>query len=295
MRIHRHLFHFAILLTLSASGQTTNVIAKFDGVSPGSISDSVLVESGGKIGIGTTSPANALHLMIVDGAVNVPLKVQSTGPDSITGLSLKNDVRNWHLRVDGTDGDKLKIFDANANAYRLTVDDTGNIGIGTTTPTSKLHVIGNVTVSGSITGATVIGATYQDVAEWVPASTDMSAGTVVVLNPDKANEVQPSLHAYDTAVAGVVSPSPGVILGVPGDSKEQIATTGRVKVRVDARLLPVRIGDLLVTSDLPGTAQRSEPMTINGRQFHQPGTILGKALEPLNGGVGEILVLLSMQ
>jgi hypothetical protein len=40
---------------------------------------------------------------------------------------------------------------------------------------------------------------------------------------------------------------------------------------------------------------RSEPMSINGRPFHQPGTILGKALEPLEGGVGEILVLLSMQ
>jgi hypothetical protein len=40
---------------------------------------------------------------------------------------------------------------------------------------------------------------------------------------------------------------------------------------------------------------RSEPMMINGRAFHQPGTIIGKALEPLDGGVGEILVLLSMQ
>jgi hypothetical protein len=36
-------------------------------------------------------------------------------------------------------------------------------------------------------------------------------------------------------------------------------------------------------------------MEINGRQFHQPGTIIGKALEPLDGGVGEILVLLSLQ
>ena len=64
---------------------------------------------------------------------------------------------------------------------------------------------------------------------------------------------------------------------------------------VDARTAPVKVGDLLVTSDLPGTAMRSQPMEINGRPFHQPGTIIGKALEPLAGGVSEILVLLSMQ
>jgi hypothetical protein len=29
--------------------------------------------------------------------------------------------------------------------------------------------------------------------------------------------------------------------------------------------------------------------------IHRPGTIIGKALEPLEGGVGEILVLLSLQ
>ena len=47
--------------------------------------------------------------------------------------------------------------------------------------------------------------------------------------------------------------------------------------------------------DKEGVAIVSEPMEINGRKFHQPGTILGKALEPLKEGEGEILVLLSLQ
>ena len=38
----------------------------------------------------------------------------------------------------------------------------------------------------------------------------------------------------------------------------------------------------------------SEPIEVNGRQFHQPGTILGKALESLAEGEGEILVLLTL-
>ena len=64
---------------------------------------------------------------------------------------------------------------------------------------------------------------------------------------------------------------------------------------VDAKQGGIHVGDLLVTSDEPGMAMKSEPMDINGRKFHQPGTILGKALEPLASGHGQILVLLSLQ
>ena len=122
-----------------------------------------------------------------------------------------------------------------------------------------------------------------------------SPGTVVVLNRKHDNEVMPSHEPYDTTVAGVVSAQPGVSLGVEGADKSQIATTGRVLVNVDASQAPIEIGDLLVTSAQAGVAMKSIPMDINGRHFHQPGTILGKALEPLASGHGQILVLLSMQ
>ncbi|HEX6100842.1 MAG TPA: hypothetical protein VF432_31280 [Thermoanaerobaculia bacterium] len=471
-------------LRVISQATTENFIAKFN--STGGVTDSGVFESAtGFLGIGTTAPSNALHIRIPDGAANVPLKLETSGADSITGLSLKNDVRNWHLRVDGTDADKFKIYDANAGVYRLAIDDwgrvgintsdpksalaiygtndtfigmgpdpmgvtgsamnvgyggnsfgagsgfinvrphasaiapnpsfrimtgnvprmmitntgavgigtlapaerlhvhsddpgavfvqmqststalnsyagaryasslaatsyaahgtrditrygiplsgwseivnyagngqiigtsnptpivfgthnvervrilgDGNVGIGTPTPAAKLHVIGDIVATGSITGARVIGAKYQDLAEWVPAAADLAPGTVVVLNLEKPNEVLASSREYDVAVAGVVSEQPGIILGVEGAEKEQIATTGRVKVRVDARNRPIRIGDLLVTSGTPGMAMRSDAVDIGGHRFHKPGTIIGKALEPLADGTGEVLVLLSMQ
>jgi len=40
---------------------------------------------------------------------------------------------------------------------------------------------------------------------------------------------------------------------------------------------------------------KSEPITIGKRKMHAPGTLIGKALEPLAKGTGEILVLLSLQ
>jgi hypothetical protein len=179
---------------------------------------------------------------------------------------------------------------------RMRIRSTGEVVIGQTGNTgTKLTINGDMTATGSITGVRVLNAVYQDIAEWVPASEDMTPGTVVVLSPKNNNEVMPSGRAYDTAVAGVVSEQPGVLLGIGGASKEQIATTGRVRVRVDATASPIAIGDLLVTSGASGTAMKSIPVALGDTQIHRPGTIIGKALEPLHSGTGEILVLLSLQ
>jgi hypothetical protein len=171
----------------------------------------------------------------------------------------------------------------------MTTTNAVTIGTAFDSQTLRLTVHGGVTVDGNI------AAKYQDVAEWVPAAESMSAGTVVVLNQASINEVVPSSEPYDTTVAGVVSAQPGLILGEAARSKAKIATTGRVRVRVDASRAPIRIGDLLVTSGKRGTAMRSEPLEVAGAKLHRPGTLIGKALEPLKSGEGEILVLLSLQ
>jgi len=85
-------------------------------------------------------------------------------------------------------------------------------------------------------------------------------------------------------VAGVVSEKPGIALGESGANKVLVATTGRVLVNVDASNGPIHIGDLLVTSDVPGLAMKSEPIKIGNRKMHMPGTLIGKALEPLEKG-----------
>jgi hypothetical protein len=66
-------------------------------------------------------------------------------------------------------------------------------------------------------------------------------------------------------------------------------------MRVDATRAAIAIGDLLVSSDKPGTAMKSIPVELSGISMHRPGTIVGKALEPMPAGEGEILVLLSLQ
>jgi len=191
-------------------------------------------------------------------------------------------------------GDEYPTFGA-TNGFTYVRD---KLGVGTAPnniPDSALQVVGSAHISGDVTVDGNINAKYQDVAEWVPVAEEMPAGTVVVVSGTMKNTVGPSLHAYDTRVAGVVSAKPGLTLGEASSTKAKIATTGRVKVRVDATSHPIAMGDLLVTSDKSGAAMFSEPLDLGGVKIHRPGTLIGKALEPLPNGQGEILVLLSLQ
>jgi hypothetical protein len=190
----------------------------------------------------------------------------------------------------------LANFPGGAESIRFVVKYNGNVGIGpgvealmASNPNKHLVVAGDIEVSGNI------NAKYEDLAEWVPAASDLEAGTVVVIDGSVGNGVQASMKAYDTRVAGVVSDKPGIVLGQKAAMKETIATTGRVRVKVDATHTPIEVGDLLVTSDKPGLAMRSIPVDVAGMSLHRPGTILGKALGALASGEGEILVLLSLQ
>jgi hypothetical protein len=212
------------------------------------------------------------------------------------GLRLFADGSNSYYA--GSDYDVLQIGGTGLSAHGSYTGKTVRLVHVTNATGGDAFVIardGNATFGGNVTVTGNINAKYQDVAEWVESSQSLPAGTVVVLDQTKSNQVIASSCAYDTRVAGVVSAQPGITLGEDGKNKVLVATTGRVRVTVDAARAPIHIGDLLVTSDIAGVAKKSEPLMLGGVPIHRPGTLIGKALEPLAKGQGEILVLLSLQ
>jgi hypothetical protein len=249
----------------------------------------MMVDSSGNVGFGTSSPT------LQTGTTNRMLEIQGSVNPGIALTSTATGGRQFFLYSQQGNPGYFSVFDATAAADRLVVSSTGNVGIATSTPAEKLHVNGNGKITGNLTVDGNLAAKYQDVAEWVPAAEKLERGTVVVLDATRANQVTASSQAYDTRAAGVISEQPGITLGERGEGKVLVATTGRVRVKVDASRGPIQIGDLLVTSDTTGMAMKSEPVELAGRKMHMPGTLIGKALEPLAHGKGEILVLLSLQ
>jgi hypothetical protein len=274
----------------------------------------LVANASGNIGIGTAAPGARLDVVQANGAAvralsgsasaNVNITLGRTAAEGTLGVA----AGAGHYATDAVAGDIVlrtedstkRLLMANGPGASVLAVSGGKVGVGKSNPAEALDVVGNITTTGTInatgaiTGGT-INAKYQDVAEWVPSTQELQAGTVVVLDAERSNHVLASTSVYDTKVAGVVSARPGITLGEGGEGKALVATTGRVKVRVDATRSPIKVGDLLVTGDAEGVAMRSEPVEVGGRKMHAPGTIIGKALEPLASGAGEILVLLSLQ
>jgi hypothetical protein len=237
-------------------------------------SEKMRLDNNGIVGIGTSTP-NSLYKLDVSGKVNTS-----------TGLCIAGDCKTAWSQV----GSSQWTTSGTTINY-----STGNVGINTATPTEKLHVTGNIKVTGNVDVSGTINAKYQDMAEWVDSPQHLNVGTVVVLDSTRNNQVVASTQSYDTGIAGVISETPGLRLGIEAEGRVLVATTGRVKVKVDATNGPIQIGDLLVTSNREGYAMKSIPVTVGSVKIHRPGTLIGKALEPLEKGTGEILVLLSLQ
>jgi hypothetical protein len=106
----------------------------------------------------------------------------------------------------------------------------------------------------------------------------------VPLPLSKITDAEGTLHTMPEAT----SAGPGGYVSV--------VTLGAYKmVKVDASFGAIHPGDLLTTSSTLGHAMKASPVSVGGVEIHRPGTILGKALEPLENGTGVIKIFVSLR
>jgi len=198
------------------------------------------------------------------------------------------------------------------------INPSGRIGIGTDNPSATLEVHGSaanilalydpalpgdakfrVEKDGDVyadgtyycsDGAVHVGS--ADVAERINTSEWVEPGDVVEIDPDHPGFFRKPRSPYSTKVAGIISTSPGVVLGNTFDAKADkwednrpvLAIAGRVPVKATTENGPIQIGALLVSSSTPGVAMKGSDRSAC------LGATIGKAMEPLESGTGVIMV-----
>jgi hypothetical protein len=170
----------------------------------------------------------------------------------------------------------------------------GNIMRGVNNATVVFRVDGNGTVFAN--GGLQPGG--ADFAESMVVSGDRSrygSGDLLVIDTKSERKLELSQGAYSTLVAGIYSTKPGM-LGSTRKADEAaaqdevpLAVVGIVPCKVTAENGAIRVGDLLVTSSVPGRAMKG---TDRSKML---GAVVGKALEPLPSGEGTIQVLVTLQ
>ena len=281
------------------------------------------------------NPAGNLGIWLDNGGVidaNTPFnaygQIQSIQSGPIGGTLAVNNpskttagtANSWKIyNTTGSYGNSLQFWDYDTIGCttgglcspRLTLMDSGNVGIGTSVPTESLQVVGNIQISGTGSGikfpdgsvqtqaysgtCTATGGDYAESVDVTGEKSGYEPGDVMVLDPSNKGHFLVSTEPYSTLVAGIYSTKPGYV-GRRQRSDPKLSTTeipmamiGIVPTKVTTENGPIKIGDLLVTSTKPGYVMKGTDRS------QMIGSVVGKAMGSLDSGTGVIEVLVSLQ
>lgn len=110
-------------------------------IRPGAPTSSIDIAANGFVGMGTASPG------LVSGTSSQLLEISGTNNP---GLAIRNTTgtRQYLMYVGSFGNNLFNIFDATAGLDRLTINTTGQVGIGTNAPTDLLSVNGSASKPG---------------------------------------------------------------------------------------------------------------------------------------------------
>jgi len=248
-------------------------------------------------GYGLFAHSDNNHSIHVDGAGKNGVNVQSAGDHGV------------YVHSAGWDGvavnsaDVAGVWVHSAGQDGILVDTAGWDGVHVVGPVGGAPfgtgMVGNedflVLNSGEVRSKVGFASANHGYAETAPAESLQAGyepGDVLVAGAAGTGALVLSSRAYSPAVVGVYSASPAFVAGqpVPEDRPAEgvpVTLLGFVPCKVSAENGPIRPGDLLVTSTMPGHAMRADAPPA--------GTVLGKALQALEEGTGVIQVLVMLR
>jgi hypothetical protein len=234
---------------------------------------------------------NGLRFWQPDGRLRVAL---GTKLGSSSGLGSKSYVgeTEFVIRRDGTGpsskNDDVLVFSSHYGALWLGRRGGNQAGALIIRGVDGKDIISLDGETGDIRlyGGADLAEEFQIAAD---APSPPAPGAVVVANEGAG--VLECQTEYDPRVVGIVSGAgglkPGIVLDkrAEGAGRVPIALAGKAYCKVDASCGSIAVGDLLVSSPTPGHAMKCAD------RVRGIGCVVGKALQSLGEGRGEILVL----
>jgi hypothetical protein len=162
----------------------------------GGFNQAMMIKNSGNVGIGTTSPNAKLEVVSSPGQDSVQLNQGEVRTDNVAASTSRYVVSiggtgYWGLGKTNTGNNNFHIINYPSSRWDLTVrNDTGNVGVGTTSPQEKLDVNGNARVAGDLTvvGTATLGGVTMGKIYLTTSGTILSTdGGTRVLSWDAAN------------------------------------------------------------------------------------------------------------
>lgn len=135
----------AVINTATAGSEASSMLFKTR--SGGAFAERMRIDSAGNVGVGTSSPTGKLHVVGSAGGTYIDASGnQIVMTRAGTNYLISNDpASSLELRA------PLYTFKSeNGITERLRIDASGNLGIGTSSPLSRLHVTGDVRAAGNL-------------------------------------------------------------------------------------------------------------------------------------------------
>lgn len=242
----------------------------------------------GNVGIGTTSPATALHVVGPFTPGWMQVAVRSNGADDRSGISFINNAGNRSgvlyfgaddLIMGKDSAGRIRFF--SAGTERFSIDQSGNVGIGWPNPNARLDVQG----LGNPALRLYDGSTASSTIDFQRSADGWKLGQVKMTHAGNyGSNLSIKLHPND----GILASAPIDVLTVLSNGSVGVGTTNPVATLHVRSSVPAFVAPLLKIEKNIGTNDFSASQ--HGWQLELSKQSDGKslALGVLDNGVGVI-------